>query len=327
MSSAQEARLMAKVAEILFRHKIRFVALSLIPIAVGGSVAVVFATYRATATLRIEDPSAFGASFIPVGWSPNQTPAQNLADSVGQVVKTSAFAQGLSDRLSAESADSGSSELKQTLATLGANFKATASDSHLVTLTYTCPRSSLCQSVMSSAIAIYQDQVIGIQKSQATTANVFWSDQLKVAQANLASAMSAAHDYAAANPGTPVDVSSSDPQAAQLANDIQLWRAKVDEAQNSMSQAQYLATASARFLQVGTTVADAPHIAGSRFVGDRSSLLPAGIVLLAGLALVVAYALLVAWSDRTAGDPRALERRLGVPVVATIPKLVSSRGF
>jgi capsular polysaccharide biosynthesis protein len=318
---------MAKVAEILFRHKIRFVALVLIPIALAGTVALVFASYRATATLRIEDPSAFGSSFIPVGWSLNQTPAQNLADSFGQVVKTSAFAQDLSDRLSAQGAVSGSSELKQTLASVGANFKAGASDSHLVTLAYTCPRSSLCQSVMSDAIAIYQDQVIVIQKSQATAANVFWSAQLKDAQANLANAMTAVHDYAAANPGTPVDVSSSDPQAAQLANDVQLWRAKVDEAQNSMGQAQYLATASARFFQVGTTVADEPHIAGSRFVGDRSSLVPAGIVLLAGLALVGAYAWLVAWSDGTAGDPKALERRLGVPVVATIPKLVSSRGF
>ena len=318
---------MAKVVEILFRHKIRFVTLALIPIALGGSVAVVFASYRATATLRIEDPSAFGASFVPVGWSPSQTPAQNLADSFSQVVKTSAFAQGLSDRLSTEGVVSGSSELRQTLATVGANFRASASDSHLVTLTYTCPRSSLCQSVMSDVIAIYQGQVIGIQTSEAPAANAFWSGQLKDAQANLASAMTAAHDFAAANPGTPVDVSSSDPQAAQLANDVQLWRAKVDEAQNSLSQAQYLATASARFLQVGTTVTDAPHIAGSRFVGDRSSLVPAGIVLLAGLALVAAYALLLAWSDGTAGEPKALERRLGVPVVATIPKLVSSRGF
>jgi hypothetical protein len=243
------------------------------------------------------------------------------------VVKTSAFAQGLSDRLSVEGAVSGPSELKQTLASVGANFKASASDSHLVTLTYACPRPSLCQSVMSDAIAIYQKQVIGIEQAQAAAAKVFWSGQLQDAQANLAGAMTALHDYAAANPGTPVDVSSSDPRAAQLAIEVQLWRTKVDEAQTSSSQAQYLATASARFLQVGTTVADPPSIAGSRFVGDRSSLVPAGIVLLAGLALVALYVILLAWFDGTAGDSKALERRLGVPVVATIPKLVSSRGF
>src|SRR5579864_7026814 len=103
---------MAKVAEILFEHKIRFVALVLIPIAVAGSVAVVFAGYRATATLTIEDPSAFGTLFTPVGWSPSETPAQNLADSVGQAVKTSAFAQGLSNRLSGEGAVSSASELR-----------------------------------------------------------------------------------------------------------------------------------------------------------------------------------------------------------------------
>jgi len=318
---------MAKVAEVLFRHRIRFVALVLIPVALGASVAVVFASYRATATLRIEDPSAFGASFIPVGWSPSQTPAQNLAESVGQVVKTPAFAQSLSNRLTGEDAVSGASELKQTLASVVANFKASASDPHLVTLTFTCPRPSVCQSVMSDGIAIYQEQLIGIQQAQAAAANVFWSAQLKDAQANLAKAVTALNDYAAGHPGTAVDVTSSDPQAAQLANDVQLWRAKVVEAQNGLSQAQYLGTASARFLQVGTTVADPPHIAGSRFVGDRSSLLPGVAVLLAGLALVVAYLLLLAWVDRTAGDPKALERRLGVPVVATIPKLVSSRGF
>jgi uncharacterized protein involved in exopolysaccharide biosynthesis len=318
---------MAKAAEILFRHKIRFVALLLIPIALAGSIAVVFASYRATAALRIEDPSAFGASFIPVGWSPSQTPAQNMADSFGQVVKTTAFAQSLSDRLSGEGAVSGPSELRQTLASVAANFKASASDSHVVTLTYTCSRPSLCQKLMTEAIAIYQDQMIGLQKAQAAAVNVFWSGQLKDAQANLANALTALHDYVAANPGTPVDASSSDPQVAQLVNDVQLWRAKVEEAQNSLSQEQYLGTASARFLQVGTTVVDPPHIAGSRFVGDRNSLVPAGIVLVAGVALIVAYLLLVAWSDRTAGDPKALERRLGVPVVATIPKLVSSRGF
>jgi hypothetical protein len=318
---------MAKVAEILFRHRIRFVTLVLIPIVLGGAVAVVFASYRATATLRIEDPSAFGASFIPVGWSPSQTPAQNLAESVGQVVKTPAFAQSLSNRLTGEGAVSGASELKLTLASVVSNFKASASGTHLVTLTYTCPRPSVCQTVMGDTIAIYQEQVIGIQRAQAAAANVFWSGQLKDAQANLASAVSALNDYAAAHPGTAIDVTSNDPQAAQRANDVQLWRAKVVEAQNGLSQAQYLGTASARFLQVGTTVADPPHIVGSRFVGDRSSLVPGVAVLLAGLALVVAYLLVLAWVDGTAGDPKALERRLGVPVVATIPKLVSSRGF
>jgi capsular polysaccharide biosynthesis protein len=317
---------MTKFAEILFRHRIRFIALALIPVALGGSVAVIFASYRATASLRIEDPSAFGASFVPAGWSAGVTPAQNLADGVGQVVKTPGFSRSLSDRLRSAGTVA-SSELQQTVASAVTGVKASPSDSHVVTLTYSCPHPSVCLGVLSDAIDVIQQQMNQIQQAQTVAANAFWNGQLKDAQDKLASALTALHDYSVANPAVALDTSSSDPQVLQLVNDVQQWKSKVAEAQNSLSQAQYLGTASARFLQVGTTLVDPPHIAGSRFVGDRTSLVPAVLVLLTGLALLIVYVLLLARRDRTAGDPAALERRLGVPVVATIPKLVSSRGF
>jgi capsular polysaccharide biosynthesis protein len=318
---------MTKFAEILFQHRIRFIALALIPIALGGAVAVLFASYPATATLRIEDPSAFGASFVPAGWSAGLTPAQNLADSVGQVVKTRSFSQSLSDQLTNAGTVSSTTALQQTVASTVAGLTATPSNSHLLALTYSCSRPSVCLAVLSDTIDIFQRQMDQIQQAQTVAASTFWSAQLKDAQTNLASALTALHDYSLANPTVAVDGSSSDPQVQQLLNDVQQWRANVAEAQNSLSQAQYLGTASARFLQVGTTLVDPAHIAGSRFVGDRTSLVPALLVLLAGLVLVGAYLLLLARLDRTAGDPAALERHLGVPVVATIPKLVSSRGF
>jgi len=317
---------MAKYLEILFRQRLRFAALVLLPVVLGVSVALVFASYRATATLRIEDPAAFGNSFLPVGWSPNQTPAQNLAESVGQVVKTPAFAQSLSDRLTGAGAVSTGAELQQTLKSTGTSLKAVASGSHLVTLTYTCPHAAVCLAVVSDTIDIFNEQLATIQQDQATAAAIFWSGQLRDAQANLAAAQVELQNYATAHPGTTADAGSSDPQMALLVSNVQLWRAKVTEAQNSLGQAQYLGTASARFLQIGTTVVDPPHMAGSRFVGDYSSLVPGVLVVLVGLAAVGSYVYLLGWADRTAGDPKQLERRLGVPVVATIPKLVGSGG-
>jgi hypothetical protein len=317
---------MAKYLEILFRQRLRFAALLLLPVVLGVSVAVVFATYRATATLRIEDPAAFGNSFLPVGWNPNQTPAQNLADSVSQVVKTPAFSQSLSARLTSTGAVSSGAELQQTLKSTGTSLKAVASGLHLMTLTYACPHPAVCLAVVSDTINIFKEQMATIQQDQAAAARTFWSDQLKDAQANLAAAQVELQNYVAAHPGTTTESGSSDPQIALLEGNVQLWRAKVTEAQNSVSQAQYLGTASTRFLQIGTTVVDPPHMAGSRFVGDYGSLVPGVLVLLVGLAAVGAYIYLVGWADRTAGDPKLLERRLGVPVVATIPKLVGSGG-
>ncbi len=318
---------MAKYAEILFRHRLRFAALLLIPIALGAAVTLAFATYRATATLRIEDPSAFGSSFVPVGWSPNETPAQNLADSVSQVVKAPAFSRSLSNMLTSSGVVTSGADVQQTLASTGANLKANASGSHLMTLIYTCPHPAVCLSVVSDTIDIFHEQLAKIEQDQAAEATAFWSGQLTDAQANLAAAQVTLQKYATANPGASVGASSSDPQVVQLVNNVQLWRAKVVEAQNSLSQGQYLGAASARFLQIGTTVVDPPHMAGSRFVGDGASLMPGALVLLVGLAAVGAYIVLLAWVDRTVCDPEALERRLRVPVVTTIPKPVSSHGL
>ncbi|HSS95299.1 MAG TPA: hypothetical protein VLR46_15100 [Candidatus Dormibacteraeota bacterium] len=316
---------MAKYAEILFRQRLKFVALLLIPIALGVTIAVVFANYRAAASLRIEDPAAFGTSFVPVGWSPNQSPAQNLADSVSQVVKSGAFAPSLADRLTSSGAVS-SSAVQQTVASAVANLKATPSGSHVVTLTYSCPHPAVCVSVLSATIDIFHEQLVKVQQDQASAANTFWSAQLADAQGNLAAAQTALQTYAAANPTVAVDASSSDPHVVQLVGNVQLWRTKVAEAQNSLSQAQYVGTASARFMQIGTSVVDAPHLASSRYIGDGGSLIPGVLVLLLGLVAVGVYVFLLGWADRTASDPRALERRLGVAVVATIPRLAGSSG-
>jgi len=317
---------MAKLAEVVFGHRIRFIGLLLIPIAIGVAVAMVTPSYGATSTLRIEDPSGFEPSFVPVGWSPSQTPAQNLADSVTQAVKTPVFAQDLSDSLKTSGTISGASELKQTVASIGTKLKVNPSGSHLITLTYTCSRQVVCTSVVSNVIQIFHDQLAKIQQDHATASSTFWSSQLAIAKGNLATAQTAVHAYAAANPTVKMDSTSSDPQVQQLVSNVQLWQAKVLEAANNLSQAEYLATASARFIQVGTTVVDPPHLTGTSFIGDGSSLWLGGLVMLGGLAVVVAYAVVLAWADKTVGEPRALERRLGVPVVATIPKLVSSGG-
>jgi hypothetical protein len=326
-TSPQESWLMAKYAEILFRHRIRFAALLMLPIALGVSITVLFASFRATATLGIEDPSAFGTSFLPVGWSPNQSPAQNLADSLSQVVRSPGYSQSLSSRLASSGTVTGAAELQQTVASASANFKASASGSHLLTLTYACPHPAVCLSVVTDTIDIFNEQLAVLQRDHATAATAFWSAQLKDAQTNLAAAQNALQQYVAANPATTVDASSSDAKAATLVSNVDLWRGKVIEAQNSLSQAQYLGTASARFLQVGITVVDPPKMVSSRFLGDRTSLLPAALVLLAGLIAVAIYIVVLAWSDRTAADAKALERLLGVPVVATIPKLVGAGGI
>jgi uncharacterized protein involved in exopolysaccharide biosynthesis len=316
--------MMAKYVEVLFRYRIRFATLFLIPFALAALITVGFASYRATATLGIADPSSFGATFVPIGWSTTLTPAQNLADGISQVIRTSAFSQGLSDQMTSSGAST--SDVHQVVASIGTSLKVSSSGSHLVNLTYTCRRSDLCGPVLSDAVTVLQAQMVQTMRDQAAATATFWGGQLKDAQASLEEAQAALKSYAAANPTATIDSSSSDPQVVLLLDSVRQWKAKVAEAQDNLSLAQYQSTASARLMQIGITVVDPAHLASSRTFGDGGSLLPAGIVLVAGLAAAIAFLVLVVWADKTVRDPRALERRLGVPVVATIPRLVGSRG-
>jgi hypothetical protein len=324
--SSQGRALMARYVEILFRHKLRFMALVVVSIVMAAYVLVSFASFRATATLSVEDPASFGATFVPIGWGPNLTPAQNLADSVTTVVNTPAFSRSLSDNLTSSGAISSTAELQQVVASIGANLKTSASSSHLMTLTYSCHRADQCVQVLDAAITVFRDQLDQTQHAQAQATSTFWTGQLKDAQASLASAESALQSFASANPNVTIDANSGDAQVVQLLDGVRQWRIKVVEAQDNLSLAQYLSTSSARFFQVGTTIVDTPHLVSSRVLGDGSSLLPAAVVFVVGLVVVLGYLVLLALADKTVGDPRTLERRLGVPVVATIPSLVKSRG-
>jgi len=317
---------MAKYVEVLFRFRLRLAVILLIAIAVGAYLFVSLASYQATTIMRVESPASFGATFVPIGWSPSLTPAQNFGDSIGQIAKTPAFSQSLSSQLSASGAVSSQAELQQVVGSVDTNLKVGISGSHLVTLTYTCHRSGLCAQVLNQAIVVFREQLLQSQRAQADATTAFWTGQLKDAQASLVSAEAALQSYSSANSNVPIDAGSGDPQVVQLLDSIQQWKAKVVEAQDNVSLAQYLTTSSARFSQLGTAVVDAPRLVSSRTLGDGSSLRLAALALVAGLLVIVLYAAFLTWIDKTVGEPSLLERRLGVPVVATIPKLVSSRG-
>ncbi|MGH7760789.1 MAG: hypothetical protein ACREOY_05160 [Candidatus Dormibacteraceae bacterium] len=317
---------MATYLEVLFRHRLRFASLTLIPIAIAAGVMVAFTGYRASTTLSVADPASFGATFVPIGWSQSQTPAQNIADGIAQVVKTPAFVLSLSDALTSSGAASGSADAQQTARSLANNLKIGVSGSQLVTMSYSCQSASLCVSVLSAAVPVVRQLLIDTDQKQADATAAFWTAQLQDAQSNLASARADLKTFAAANPSAAVDGSSTDSRVVLLLDRIRQWQTKVSEAQDSLSLAQYTSSASARLTEIGTNVVNAPQLATPGILGDRASLKPAAIALAAGLVAVLAYLVILAWADKTVRDPKSIERRMGVPVVATIPRLASSRG-
>jgi len=312
---------MTRYAEVLFQHKRRFLALAFIPLVAAGAVGYELLSFRASAVLEVQDPSSFGANFVPVGWSPGSTPAENLSDAVSGVVAGSSFAAALTNSLETRSDIAGPDQVPAIVSSVVANLKLTANGPHLLTLSYSCHSHNLCVRVLDATVSVLESQLVTAEQARAASISSFWTAQLKDAQSRLSTAEGAVSTYKSAHPGATVAADSTDPQAVQLYSDLQLWRGKVTEAQTGLTQADYLGSTSARLLQVGLSVADPAHLASSRYIGDGTSLIAAAAVLLAGMLVVMAVVIATARMDHTARDPRAIERLVGVPVVATIPRL------
>jgi hypothetical protein len=312
---------MARYAEVLFQHKRRFLALVLIPLVAAAAVGYQLLSFRATAVLEVQDPSSFGANFVPVGWSSSSTPAENLSDEVTGVVAGSSFTAALTNSLESTSDIAGPDQVPAIVSSVVANLKLNVSGPHLLTLSYSCHSHTLCVRVLDTTVNVLESQLVTAEQARGASISSFWTVQLKDAQSRLSTAEGAASAYQAAHPGATVAPDSTDPQAVQLYSDLQLWRGKVLEAQTGLTQADYLGTTSARLLQVGLSVPEPAHLASSRYIGDGTSLIAAALVLLAGILVVLAVVVATARMDHTARDPRAIERLVGVPVVATIPRL------
>lgn len=313
---------MARYVEALFAYKLRFLALFVVAVVAAAGVGYELLSFRASATLEIQDPTSFGANFVPVGWSQNSTPAENLSDVVAGVVNTSSFSDALTNRLEGSGDIAPPDKVPGIVSSVVANLKLTVSGPHLLTLSYSCHSHDLCVRVLGVTVEVLQSQLVSAEEARGGSISTFWTVQLKDAQARLAAAQTAVTNWQAAHPGATVAADSTDSDAVQLYTNLQLWRQKVADAQAGLTQAGYLVSTSARLMQAGLSVADPAHLASSRYVGDGTSFIPAALVL--ALAALTAVVLLVATvrSDRTVRDPRAIERLLGVPVVATIPKLV-----
>src|SRR5438105_15237656 len=92
-----------------------------------------------------------------------------------------------------------------------------------------------------------------------------------------------------------------------LLDRVKQWQAKVVEARDNLSLAQYTSSASARVMEIGTSVVTAPELATTRLAGDGSSANFGALVLALGLALGLAYLGALPWAGNTARGPAALE--------------------
>ena len=311
---------MVKYLEILFRFRVRFaILLVVVPAIVGIGTILLFPSYKATAQIWVDTPSYFGSGATPSGWNQYLTPAQNEADSLNQLLQTRAFDNALYDGLAPTMAD----PAERRRALISSKLTIISFGTHLVVVSAVCDRPPICVAIVNTAMDVLKQLQIQFEKDQATAGMAFVSGQLKDAQAGLAAAEAALQTYLVDHPTLKVDPipDNNGPDLARLLTARDQMRVKVNELQTSYDHDQYISSVSTSVIESGPRVVDPPQVVGTGLTGDGSSKRTAVIAAGCCLAVGLAYLFILAWVDKTARDPREVEKRLQIPVVTTIPRL------
>ena len=313
--------------EVLFHYWRRFVALLLLlPLVIGVVTIVFYPSYRATSQLWVENFADVGLG-TPSGWNTYLTHSQKLSDSLLQLLNTRAFNDTLNDHVWQTGFTT--QVQRDDIATSIASISVSAPGSHLLAVSATCDGRDVCVAVLSGLIDLFRDQQIKLEQDQATVAITFFTEQLKIAKPDLTAAQDAVEKYLATHPNLRTDpnATTNDFVYARLVNDLHDKQSRVDDLENRLAHDQFIASASKQVLQIGPQVVDPPVISRGGLLGDGTSFRRAMFSVVGCYAVAGAYLFLLVFVDKTARDPREIERRLKVPVVATIPSLERAGGL
>lgn len=311
---------MAKYVETLFRHRLRFaILIFLLPAELAAACIFLFPHQTVLSSLWVDTPAYISISPSVQGWDQYLTPAQNTVDAIDQLRSTNAFAATLSSKLMARGSFRDTAEREALFSTLATDMTINANGSHLVVLSYTCPREPLCSQVVTATEDIYHQWVTDQQTAQAKVAIDFYTGQLADAQAKLNSDEGALSRYLDAHPTVKAADASLIPEFDLLLRNVNDDQLQVAGLQQKLDDTKLTDAAVGQTDNTVLKVIDPPEA-----VGGRLSSLPKKQMIFAAIGgLVAALGMLVfmAWTDRSARDPREIETLLKRPVIVTIPDL------
>ncbi len=299
-----------------------FVALAvLLPVALTAVASTVL--QRTEASVGLWARAAPSASQAGTG-AGSESPAQAQAETLMQVIPTSVFADALRQAMDRVHIGADASERNQLAAAAVPQFRATAAGSHLVVLTSPCDVPSTCVKVLAAAVEAYNQQASKLQAAESSQIQAALGSQVDDAQNALVQAENAVATYLAQHPEETASSGSTDPQMDLLVGQLTVAKQEVTSVQGKLSDLQV--AAASRAAQGALTTFDPPHLSRRGIIGD-GGIGQAALILIGCLALAAAYLVLLSRLDDTAHDPRALERRLHVPLLVTIPRFSAMRRF
>jgi hypothetical protein len=314
--------MISKLLDLLVSRRKIFVILAvLLPVALTVAASTVLQRTEASVGLWAQ-----AAPSLPQAGTnaANQSAAQAQAETIMQVIPTSAFATALRQALDRAHVGAGASERNQLAAATVAQLRAAAAGPHLVVLTSPCDLPATCVKVLTATVEAYNQEASKLAAVQSSQIQTALGSQVDDAQNALLQAENALGTYLAQHPGETTSSGATDPQVDLLLSQLTAAKVGVTSIQAKLTDLQV--AAASRAAQGALTTFDPPHVSRRGIIGD-GGIDQAGLIIVGCLALAAAYLIVLFKLDDTAHDPAELEQRLHVPLLVTIPRFSAMRRF
>jgi uncharacterized protein involved in exopolysaccharide biosynthesis len=316
---------MMKTIEILFRNKLRLLALLLLPTLVGAAIVLALPRqYQASAGLwalhRYEILGATGPE-SDLTSSPATTQATALTELLGtrSFALAVAYDTDLPQHIGVPSSDIQSFQ-DALYAQISSHVLVTAVGYNLFEISYTSSNPQIAGQVVQQVVSHYGTESASQSTAEGEQLLLSYQSQLTDAQKVADTATKQATEYLQAHQLTPV-TAQLDPGYQSLSAQADQARAALSNVQNNINTInQYLPTLSTGSSGLDTTL-DAPVVPTRPESRTKSFLLGGGIGLALGLLVAIGYLLILMRLDQSIYSPVDMLGITPYPVLVQVPRL------
>lgn len=217
------------------------IALTLVPVSVGGLVYVFDGTQIVSARVWADRPVLLRDVPIVNQFS-DGSPSQGMEALVNELLVTDKFTDPLLSRLVPGFENLPGARRQAIRLDLRSRLHVASDGPHLLTFEYSTPRPSYGVAVLDALLAQVRTSIADIAGHQATSEANLTASQITASQSTMRAALGRLHDYIAQNGGDPLAL-RGDPSYTTLTTDAQAKSAAFQSLQALQEQSQ-LASAS-----------------------------------------------------------------------------------
>jgi hypothetical protein len=311
--------LLHRSLDVIFQYLPGIVAVLLIPPVLTAGLALTLDQSRVVSTRVWADRPVFTPDFAPDQFSPAESPAQNEAAMVQEMISTDSFISQVLAKVEPQYGNWSPDHQAQALEGIRQGLSTSAEGTHLFVISFRTTRVDYGKAVLKAVVDVFGVTLIHLQSNQVASASTTFQAELYAAQQDMDRAVAQAESYRASHhidfqaAATDPNYSSLLAQAKAAMDRYLADQARVDAAQ--ASQGAVVSVQASLF-----HVIDQASVVPQPITLSSPAVRAALIVLAVNVAIVVLGVYVIVRRDPRVRSTEDVRLHVGLAPVGSVPR-------